>query len=38
MINFALGIAFGILVAPLWKKYAWPRLAPKLAVLWAKVV
>lgn len=38
MFDFTLGVAFGYASAPLFKKYVWPTLQPKLAALWAKVV
>jgi len=38
MFDFTLGVAFGYASAPLFKKYVWPKLQPKLAALWSKVV
>lgn len=37
MFDFILGFAVGIAAAPAFKKYAWPRIEPKLAALWARV-
>lgn len=37
MFDFIIGFVVGVVAAPAFKKYAWPRLEPKLAALMAKV-